>query len=134
MKKVLSILFASFYLVLSIGLHGTVHKCMGTVTEWSWGHKDLSCHDEPHGHEHDTGEQESDCCNNNELELWLVADQLIQKEFFLPSLLPFALTGGCTVLPPHDALAERSGPIVPQAHKPPKRPLYIQYGDLRFYG
>ena len=138
MKKGFSILYALFYLTLSIGVHGTVHECMGKVTEWSWGHEDLSCHDEPHDHGHSGGcdlpASEPDCCDNNAVELWLVEDQLATKELLLPSVPGIALAGGCTCTVAHDVVVEREEHIVPQAQNPPDIPLYIQYGDLRFYG
>lgn len=138
MKKAIAILYTLFYLVLSIGVHGTVHECMGQVTDWSWGHEDLSCHDEANDHGHHQGcdmpQHEDDCCDNNAVELWLVEDQLAQKEITLPFIPVFALTGGCVCTAPHEVVEERVQHIVPQAQIPPDIPLYIQYGDLRFYG
>lgn len=137
MKKGISILYALFYLTLSIGVHGTVHECMGRVTEISWGHEELSCHDEPSDHHSggcDMPIHKSDCCDNNTVEIWLVEEQLAQKELRLPVVSVFALAGRCAPTVPREIQAERTEHFVPQAQVPPDIPLYIQYGDLRLYG
>ena len=130
MQKACAILYTLFYLTLSIGVHGTVHECMGRVTDWSWGHEELSCCAEPCHESPAMG----GCCDNNEVEIWLVEEQLAQKEQRVPALFPLALTGRCALPSLEEVLDEEAQPIVPQAQKPPELRLYLEHMSLQFYG
>ena len=130
MQKACAILYTLFYLTLSIGVHGTVHECMGQVTDWAWGHEELSCCAEPCHESPAMG----GCCDNNEIEIWLVEEQLAQKEQWVPVLFPLALTGRCVVPSLEEVLDAEVRPIVPQAQKPPEQRLYLEHLSLQFYG
>lgn len=130
MKKSLAILYTFYYLLLSIGVHGTVHECMGRFTDIEWGHEPLSCVcDSMLGDEHD----DLDCCDDNEVEIWLQEDQLVQKNLQALSPLFFALTGGWNLQPLPTEVEAPLFAIGPKAPKPPNKRLYIAYCSLQFY-
>jgi len=103
---------------------------MGRFTDIEWGHEPLSCVcDSMLGDEH----EDLDCCDDNEVEIWLQEDQLAQKNQQSFSPLFFALTGGWIIKPLSTEVETAAFPIGPKALKPPNERLYIAHCSLQFY-
>jgi hypothetical protein len=130
MKKALFILYTFYYLLLSIGVHGTAHECMGRLTEIAWGHEPLSCVCDAFL---DDDHEDVDCCDDREVEIWLQEDQLAQKNQHLFEAGIFALPGGFTPFPVASFEVENDLPIGPKALKPPNERLYLAHCSLQFY-
>lgn len=128
MKKYLSILFATFYLGISLGIAINGHFCKGYLISINiFGEEAPSCCEKEKG--------KPECCNNKQFVLKVEQDKVLNVQSAFNFLQPFVSWVSSVVTIQEKAELRTNLISFEERHPPPqKQPLWLLHCTYTFYG